>query len=527
MGYDSSTAIESTYLVRGDVSPDAITTSLQALVPTRHHAIVRRRMTLLDTFDGRVRRAGARLTRSEVNGTETIMWERRSTGANLILRLAEPVSFAWDLPGGPLHAAVAPVIGVRRLFAKADVEVWGSRLDILDDHSKTTARLRIESGTARLPKTRDAWRPLPSVITLTGLRGYEDIYNTLVPVIESRPGVEACAEAFDDVTLRELGALPSHIGVPGADLVPTVLAEIGARHIHHGLLRTLTANEPGVRASLDTEFLHDFRVAVRRTRSLLGQIKRVFPPDPLAHFSAEFSWLGRLTGPPRDMDVLVLSLRAQPADLPAGDIEALAAYLGQMQHREHHELIVALDGDRYRRLLSDWETFLERSAPFHPDAGNAGRLLADVVSERARRLSRRIARSSETIDENTPAERLHELRLAAKKLRYLIDVTPAFYDAADLERIVSALKKLQRVLGDFNDAQVQERRLLEFGGALAAESGPPDTVLALERLAEQCRQRGERLRLQVVDGLARFRAHDTRSACQRAFKHAPVEERVP
>ena len=77
------------------------------------------------------------------------------------------------------------------------------------------------------------------------------------------------------------------------------------------------------------------------------------------------------------------------------------------------------------------------------------------------------------------------MRIDAKKLRYLVDVTPAFYDAADLERILGALKKLQRVLGDFNDAQVQEQRLLECGRASGAADGPAGAVLALGRLAER------------------------------------------
>ena len=109
------------FVVRGEVSPDAIAASLQALLPTRHHPIVRRRLTLLDTFDGRVRRAGARLTRSAINGSGTITWQRRGGGTNIVLRLGHPVSFVWDLPDGPLQQAVAPVVGVRRLFAQAEL----------------------------------------------------------------------------------------------------------------------------------------------------------------------------------------------------------------------------------------------------------------------------------------------------------------------------------------------------------------------------------------------------------------------
>src|SRR5262245_25641971 len=120
------------YVVRGEVSPDTITKSLQALLPTRHHPIGRHRLTLLDTFDGRVRRACARLTSSGVNGSETITWARGGN-ANVALRLGHPVSFVWDLPDGTLQQLVAPVVGVRRLFAQAELEVSGSLLDILDD----------------------------------------------------------------------------------------------------------------------------------------------------------------------------------------------------------------------------------------------------------------------------------------------------------------------------------------------------------------------------------------------------------
>ena len=60
MGALSSTTIESLYVIRGELSADAVTKSLQWLLTTRHQRILKRRLTLLDTFDGRVRRAGSR-----------------------------------------------------------------------------------------------------------------------------------------------------------------------------------------------------------------------------------------------------------------------------------------------------------------------------------------------------------------------------------------------------------------------------------------------------------------------------------
>jgi CHAD domain-containing protein len=520
---------ESVYIVRDGVSADAMTSSLQALLPTRHHPVGRHRFTVLDTFDGRVRRAGARLTRTGVDGTARLAWEPRGGRNPLVLQLTRPIGFAWDLPDGPLQQVLAPVVGVRRLLAQADAEGHGSHLDILDDRDKTVARLRIESGQVRSPASGSAWRPLPTIVTLTGLRGYEDVYRRLMPVIESRPGIASCPEGFHGVILRTVGAPDAgDLSSPRVDVPPSAGAAAGARHIHLALLGVLAANEPGLRENLDTEFLHDFRVAVRRTRALLGQIRHVFPPQVVEHVSSEFSWIGRLTGPARDLDVLVLGLRTHPrqADIPADDLDALLAFLGQRQQQAHEELVAALDSLRYRRLLQEWRAFLERPVRAGPGPRNEGRLLAEVVSRRAWRLSRRIVSRAETIDAHTAAAHVHEVRIDAKKLRYLIDVTPAFYDAVDLECILGALKKLQRVLGDFNDAQVQEARLLEYGRAMGEAGGPPGALLALGRLAEERRQRRDRLRGPVADHLARFRAHAVRSACRRAFKRSRTTERM-
>src|SRR5262249_21749336 len=149
-----------------------MTSSLQALLPTRLHPIVQHRFTILDTFDGRLRRARTRLTRTGINGTSTIAWQRRG-GHRLTARSKQPISFVWDLPDGPLQQLLAPVVGVRRLLPQAEAEEHGALLDVLDERGKTVARIRIASGRARLPTSRNRWQRLPTVITLTALRGYE------------------------------------------------------------------------------------------------------------------------------------------------------------------------------------------------------------------------------------------------------------------------------------------------------------------------------------------------------------------
>jgi len=516
-------AAEAVWFVQGPVNPDALTGSLQALFPSRRRVIARRRFTVLDTFDGRVRRAGARLTQSGADSAPTIAWRPAGGRDPLAERLRQPVSFAWDLPAGRLRQALAPVIGVRRLLAQADAERSGIELEILDDRGKAVARLEIEACQARLSGKRRAWQPLPTSVTLTGLRGYEDAWRRLVPVIESRPGITSCPGGLHGLILRELDAPErEYTTSPRVHLPRTVRADVGARHIHRALVSILESNELGVRHNVDTEFLHDFRVAVRRTRSLLGQIKHVFVSGAVEHFSTEFSWLGRLTGPPRDLDVLVLALRAQAGDMPASDVETLVDMVGEAQQEAHRTLVAALNDDRYQRLLSEWKTFLDR--PAEPAADNSERFLLEVIADRAWQVSRRIARCAEAVDEHSTPEQLHAIRIDAKKLRYLIDVTPEFYDAGDLESVLGALKGVQRVLGDFNDAEVQEKLLLGCTRRMSVANGSGRASLTLGRLAERICQRRERLREAAIEKLTDFCDHRTRSACRHAFKRAGCHE---
>jgi CHAD domain-containing protein len=133
-------------------------------------------------------------------------------------------------------------------------------------------------------------------------------------------------------------------------------------------------------------------------------------------------------------------------------------------------------------------------------------------------LSKRISRSANDIDQHTAAERMHEIRIDAKKLRYLIDAASPCYRPADVNCMLAALKKLQRALGDYNDAHVQETMLAECGRTISEAGGPPGVLFTLGRLAERCRQRGRGLREEVTGRLSRFRDKEVRNAWKRAFE---------
>jgi hypothetical protein len=144
------------------------------------------------------------------------------------------------------------VIGPRRLLPQAEAEECGSLLDVLDNRGKTVARLRIASGQARLPTPRSAWRPLPAMVTLSGLRGYRDQYERLVPIVQSRPGIRACPEGVLGLIRQHIGAPEPHdVSSPRLQLARGVRADVGAREFTSHC-SVVVGNKAGVQADLDS-----------------------------------------------------------------------------------------------------------------------------------------------------------------------------------------------------------------------------------------------------------------------------------
>lgn len=291
-------------------------------------------------------------------------------------------------------------------------------------------------------------------------------------------------------------------------LTPDLRTDAAARRILQGLLDAMLANEVGIREDLDPEFLHDFRVAVRRTRSALGQIKRVFPMRTTERFRREFAWLGQITGPTRDLDVYLLNFEGYRGALPEAlrsHLQPLRAFLERHRRSEHRALLRVLDGRRYRKLVQDWGRFLHSPLPRRPRAPNARRPVAEVASRRIRRTYRRAREQGGAITPESPSTDLHELRKTCKKLRYLMEFFGALYPEEPMKRLVKALKRLQDNLGELQDLEVQHESLTRFEALMAAEQAL-DTATrdAMEWLVRSLEERKHKVRKRFSREFERF-----------------------
>lgn len=231
---------------------------------------------------------------------------------------------------------------------------------------------------------------------------------------------------------------------------------------YHDLLRA----DAGVRLGADIEPVHQFRVAVRRLRTLLRAARPMLAGDWAERTRTELGWLGGELGALRDLDVLTGYLEHAAADVSEADARSLAPALAALEtdrasaRDAAHE---ALGSDRYFRVLAAVE-------PPPPIVESVS--LKAIAADELKRLRKTMRAAKATGSD----ELLHDARIRAKRVRYIAEALGA-------SRVVRRAKTFQDVVGEHQDAVVAEERLR----ALAIRV--PDSALALGMLVERQRRR--------------------------------------
>jgi CHAD domain-containing protein len=487
--------------------------------PLEREAVER---TFYDTFDGRLYRA-ARLLVADctADDTELRLESRGVSSARAITQRAQQVPrFAWDLAPGRLRTELQPLIEMRALLPQLRLRCNVRRLAQRDGNGKTVVRLALEEY-----QVLDAEQPasLCSRARVEPLKGYGKALRRVERTLERDLGFAPVDTELLSAALatqqRELHSYSSKIGVT---LEPEMRADAALKRILAEQYETMKANLEGMCSEVDSEFLHDFRVSVRRTRSALSRIRGVFPSRTVGRFRREFRWLGQLTGPARDYDVYLLDFEDLRSQLPQGlgeHLEPLRALLTERRADAYEELRVSLRARPGSRLLSDWGQFVSAPVPKQSSLANACRPIGDVASGEIWRAYKRASRQGDAIGEDGPAAELHELRKRCKALRYLLEFFRSLYPADDVGRVVAELKALQKILGAFQDLEVQSMAAARWGLELAdlPDVGPQST-LALGALTQQLSARQDRMRGRFQGAYERFSSKDNRMLARSLFR---------
>ena len=274
----------------------------------------------LDTFDWRLFRRGDALVEEQPDGGQRVLVLQSRAGERAELRVPSTgrPRQPTELPMG-LQRRLGPKLAPRTLLdvGRERVEVWP--LKLLDEDDKTVAYVDVERA------------PSAVRVGLRPVRGYEKAADRVIALLNSQAdlvsGLDPMVAAVR-ANGREPGELPEP---PPLRLKAGEDARLALAAVFEHLLVTMELNEEGVREQLDPELLHDFRVATRRTRSIEQLARRFLPTEMTRLWEQEWKWLAAVTGPPRDLDVLLLELQLDhPTITAAADagMHELAARCG-------------------------------------------------------------------------------------------------------------------------------------------------------------------------------------------------------
>ncbi|MBT2512512.1 CHAD domain-containing protein [Arthrobacter sp. ISL-30] len=258
-----------------------------------------------------------------------------------------------------------------------------------------------------------------------------------------------------------------------------------------GQLATLREHATIVLAE-DPEAVHQMRLAARRLRSALATSKKYFDADTVALLREELKWLGSTLGEFRDVQVAHERVRTLLESEPMGLVMGHASQRLNEGFEERYSsgrrsIEEALHSERYPALLADLEEFL--ASP--PADGNASQPAPKGTGKLLRKESRRLQRKFEEWErlangEDMPETQsehahsrakdvaLHEIRKAAKRLRYAAEIVGQApgnkAGRKKAKRLEKGAHRLQKILGMHQDSVVV-RQLLVNQGSTASRSG--------------------------------------------------------
>lgn len=272
----------------------------------------------------------------------------------------------------------------------------------------------------------------------------------------------------------------------------------------HRIARDLAAQAIAARERLgaedDAEALHDFRVALRRLRSILRAYRPHLTPGLGKPVRRRLKGLAAATGESRDLEVHLAWLLDAREQLTARErigvswlIRRLRAKKRKADAKLGQEVAVHFASLR-RRLESRLRRYALSLDLEDPNAEpRYGLVTRDLMLELGDALRQRLGEVESLADQAST----HQARIRGKRLRYVLEpVAEAIPGGDDL---LATLTRLQDQLGELHDAHVFGGEIAEAVHAAAAYEGRrrdprPGLVALAGRLRDRSEQRLDELR---------------------------------
>lgn len=211
---------------------------------------------------------------------------------------------------------------------------------------------------------------------------------------------------------------------------------------------------PGIEQDIDTEFVHQARVATRRMRSCLRIFRDALPLKTGEFLASELQWLGSLLGTVRDLDVFLLNLfhfQPQIGRFPGKQQKFFANWIAEHRRIPLTILHQTFVSPRYRNLERRLARFLDGPLPLRPRAPLAVKQVQEVAPEVIKEIFAAVIEQGQAVLADPKLKQFHRLRIQMKKLRYACEFMSSAYEGG-LDPFIERTVEIQDCLGDIQDS---------------------------------------------------------------------------
>lgn len=248
--------------------------------------------------------------------------------------------------------------------------------------------------------------------------------------------------------------------------------------------RNSYVNEP-----YNEENLHQIRVNIRKIRAICSILGEYFKNDKAKECKSSFGLIAQYTNEARDLDVYLSKLEQYRAILPnkKNHLQTLRRYLEEQKNIEYKKLTDFFKGERCVYTILKYQAQVKSNNLIKSSKTHSGK----IINENLGNIYNSIIKKGSKLTPLSDNKKFHKLRIEFKKIRYFIELLEPVYEKKVYDNLINDLKKIQDLLGNFNDYDVQMKKLGYFIHKLNLDK---DEISSLNFLIEHFQNEQEKIK---------------------------------
>lgn len=458
----TSTINESRYLLPDNLTRKLFLETLNHSFSVKPIDVKSEKFAFLETFDWGL--YSNKMTAVRHEDQSISLWHENALfddeSALDITDISARSKFWWDFPDSEAKDRLKPILNLRALYPIFKGILKIEQLNLYNDEGKILVFGQLISiYTPEQPRS-----PIIRQLVITPVTGYKKEYELASQLIGELGGFKPTLKPLDSL-LGGLGMAPKPYTVKPQITLPAMMpARAAVSSIISIMIEKQRLTEQGIIKDIDSEFLHHFRVAIRMVRAAIVQLKEVFPPQDVINLKQRFGDLARETNQLRDLDVFILDKKRYMNLLPESMRDDLLPMFDDFEKNRQVEakrISRWIASRAYRQEMDELEALFSHGYSAVETAWSEKPNI-DLAVNKLHKTYKKIYKAAIKIDNDTPDEKIHNIRIDCKKLRYLLYFFGDEFNTKKVKIFSKHLKSLQDKLGVFNDLTVQGEFLRNY-----------------------------------------------------------------